>query len=248
MRGRIGLFGLAALALAGVACGVGAENGDPAPGTEREVLVAHFTSECVGVGPQVCLNVREPGDSAWTLRYDPIEGFEYEPGYDYRLRILETPVSDPPADGSSLRWTLIEEIEKTAAAAAEGTGILFRSWRLSAFGPEADLGADVDAAVVRETLAALPADGPVTLDLSEEGRASGFDGCNRYFGDLSVENGHEVVQGPKGATLMACPDGQMKLEQAFLRNLESVSRAFVRDGVLEMRGEAGVILLFEAGD
>jgi len=128
---------------------------------------------------------------------------------------------------------------------AEGGGeSLLREWDLQAFGSAADLGDEAAAALIRRALAALPADGPVTLDLSEEGRAGGFDGCNRYFGDFRFENGHEIVQGPKGATLMACPGGAMELEQAFLRNLEGATRAFLQDGLLELRNDDGVVLVF----
>ena len=69
----------AAIVLAAAACSEG--TGGPEAGIEKEILVAHFVSECVGVGPQQCLNVRESADDDWTLWYDPIDGFEHEAGY-----------------------------------------------------------------------------------------------------------------------------------------------------------------------
>ena len=233
----------AAIVLAVAACSEG--TGGPETGIEKEVLVAHFVSECVGVGPQQCLNVRESADDDWTLWYEPIDGFEHEAGYDYRLMISETHVADPPADASSIRWTLIEVLEKMPVepGGADGNPIL-RPWKLESFGPAADLGDAATTDLVNGALASLPADNPVTLGLREEGRVGGFDGCNRYFGDFMIENGHQIVQGPKGATMMACPDGRMDLEQAFLRNLEAATRLFLRDEALELENDSGIVMVF----
>lgn len=235
-----------AMALAAMACSDGTgDRGEPGPAVEKEVWVAHFVSDCVGVGPQKCLNVRESPEVEWTLWYDPIEGFEHEAGYDYRLLVNETTVSDPPADASSIHWTLVEILEKTPVIAGDaGSNPILRPWKLDSFGPAADLGDEATTTLIEGALASLPAENPVTLGLREEGRVGGFDGCNRYFGEFRIETGHQIVQGPKGATLMACPDGRMDLEQAFLRNLDAATRLFLRGERLELENDAGVVMIF----
>ena len=87
---------------------------------DREVTlhVAPYRRECKGLVVMQCMLVKERPQDEWQLFYDPIEGFEYEPGYDYRLRVLRRPVPDPPADGSSVSWRLLEMLEKTRADAA----------------------------------------------------------------------------------------------------------------------------------
>ena len=125
---------------------------------------------------------------------------------------------------------------------------ILRPWKLEAFGPAADLGDESATALIQEALDALPADNPVTLGLRERGRVGGFDGCNRYFGDFAIENGHAIVQGPKGATMMACPGGRMELGQAFLRNLDASTRIFLRDKALELEGDSGVVMVFSMWD
>jgi heat shock protein HslJ len=138
-----------------------------------------------------------------------------------------------------------ETMERTPVATGEtGEDPILRPWQLQSFGPAADLGDEATAALIVEALDSLPADNPVTLGLREEGRVGGFNGCNRYFGDFRVENGHQIVQGPKGATRMACPDGRMDLEQAFLRNLDTSTRLFLRGEMLELENDAGVVLVF----
>ena len=69
---------------------------------------------CTGVGPMECLQVRKGEDPDWQLFYSEIEGFEFEPGYTYRLRVREEKL-DPatvPADASSIRFVLVEVVEK----------------------------------------------------------------------------------------------------------------------------------------
>ena len=75
----------------------------------REVTVGPTLAKCYGVGLQSCMVV----DGG--LFYDGIEGFEYEAGYDYRLRIGKydpwdgeetaagTPVCTPTACWSNWR-------------------------------------------------------------------------------------------------------------------------------------------------
>ncbi len=70
--------------------------------------------DCVGVGPRKCLQVRYSLADDYQLFYDDIAGFEYEPGYTYELLVEKTPVENPPADASSVRWSLVEVVAKTA--------------------------------------------------------------------------------------------------------------------------------------
>lgn len=77
--------------------------------------VAPQTVECVGEAVQRCLQVRESPEEEWRYFYDTIEGFTYEEGYTYVLRVLRQRVDDPPADGSALRWRLLEVLSKESA-------------------------------------------------------------------------------------------------------------------------------------
>ncbi|MCA9928993.1 MAG: DUF4377 domain-containing protein [Anaerolineales bacterium] len=82
--------------------------------TEKTVLVGAEKVDCVGVGPQECYLVKENADDEWTYYYDEIIGFTWEPGYEYELKIRETRLLNPPADGSSIIWSLISVVSQTA--------------------------------------------------------------------------------------------------------------------------------------
>lgn len=68
-----------------------------------------------GAGPQKCLQVRRGPDEPWELFYGQIDGFEFEPGFTYMLRVRTSAVDSPPADASSLRYELVEVVDKTPA-------------------------------------------------------------------------------------------------------------------------------------
>ena len=73
--------------------------------------VAPTEVDCTEVGSRKCLQVREVGEE-WQTFYAPIEGFTFEDGWRYRLQVAVTPVKNPPADGSSLRYQLVRVLDK----------------------------------------------------------------------------------------------------------------------------------------
>ncbi|MGO8971529.1 MAG: DUF4377 domain-containing protein [Myxococcaceae bacterium] len=92
----------------------------PSAGARQRLLyVAAKKAACAGVAPRECLQVRERPNEPWQLFYGDIVGFKYEPGIEYRLRILEDDVPNPPADGASKRWFLDLVIEQKVAGPNE---------------------------------------------------------------------------------------------------------------------------------
>ena len=120
LRNIIALVALVA-AIAALACTApAAEPATPTPippptpdGTVQEVVVGPEQVECTGSAPQLCLLV--DGE----LFYDEIEGFEYEAGYIYRLRIEEYDrwpgQTEIPQDAGRYGYRLLELLAKTPA-------------------------------------------------------------------------------------------------------------------------------------
>jgi hypothetical protein len=115
-----GLLWVAVTAM--VAC-VPSEPNEPVESQEQAELQGDIVTlyvgpdqvDCVGVAPQQCLLVRESSEADYSYFYSTIEGFDYEPGYSYELLVEKSPVENPPADGSSIRWILVEVVEKVPA-------------------------------------------------------------------------------------------------------------------------------------
>lgn len=76
------------------------------------IYVAAQRRPCTGVMPMQCLQIREKPGDPWLNHYDEIIGFTHQPGIEYRLRILEDDVPNPPADASSKRWFLDLVVEQ----------------------------------------------------------------------------------------------------------------------------------------
>ncbi len=84
----------------------------------RDVTVGPTLAKCYGVGLQSCMVI----DGAFF--YDGIEGFEYEAGYTYRLRIGKYDPwggREPPQDAGQYAYRLVEQLEKTTAPSTPAT-------------------------------------------------------------------------------------------------------------------------------
>ena len=82
------------------------------------VTVGPTLAKCYGVGLQSCMVV--DGE----FFYDGIEGFEYEAGCNYRLRVGKYDPWDggePPQDASRYAYRLVEQLEKTPAPSTPAT-------------------------------------------------------------------------------------------------------------------------------
>lgn len=76
---------------------------------EDNVEVFNVESElkdCVGVGPQKCMVVNG------NYFYDSIEGFSFEEGFEYELKVKKTERENVPADASKYIYTLVEIVSK----------------------------------------------------------------------------------------------------------------------------------------
>ena len=205
----------------------------PVPGsgetvTELEGIVTMFIApekvECVGVGPQSCLQVKYSEEEEWTLFYTEIEGFEHEPGFGYELLVDISEVENPPADASSLRYTLVEQVAKIdvsdeeavapADAVQQADFLAGTTWVVSGIRQD-------------DTISTVEIDQEMTVQFGD-GRLSGNAGCNTYSAEYTIR-GELLDLGMAIATRMACPDEIMQREQLFLQALETVTR-FSFDG------------------
>jgi hypothetical protein len=60
------------------------------------------------------LRIKEDNESYWiNIPLDAIEDFNYEVGYEYKLKVLKTHLANPPADGLDVKYKLIEIILKS---------------------------------------------------------------------------------------------------------------------------------------
>ncbi|MFQ1780160.1 DUF4377 domain-containing protein [Aeromonas veronii] len=87
----------------------------PAPSQGETLYINSQLVDCVGVGPMQCMQVRSDEQLPWTLFYQNIEGFQFEPGYRYQLIVSKEQLTDVPADAPSVRYQLIKVVNKVAS-------------------------------------------------------------------------------------------------------------------------------------
>ena len=207
-------------------------------GEMKTLYVGPELVDCVGVAPMQCMQVKEDPNGEYQNFFSSIEGFTFEPGYTYELRVNVESIANPPADGSSLRYTLVEIVSQTPVAAGE-TGEVNAlqgvRWVLVSY---------LNAA--GETVTAL-ADREVTAEFGPDGRVAGNGGCNRYFASYTVDGGNLTI-GQAGSTMMACePVEIMNQEAAFLAALGSAAAWHVEGEQLHILNAADeTIILFQA--
>lgn len=82
----------------------------------KTIQIGPQTATCdAGVMVKECLQVKWTEEQRdWELFYNNIIDFEYEPGYLYTLVVKIEEIENPPADASSLRYHLVEQLDKQA--------------------------------------------------------------------------------------------------------------------------------------
>lgn len=78
----------------------------------EKLVVASAQADCVGVAPMKCLLVKTAGQQNWHFFYSGIEGFTYQPGYEYTLVVRKENIPNPAADQSSIRYIFVKEVSK----------------------------------------------------------------------------------------------------------------------------------------
>ena len=209
------------------------EAGSEASGETMTLYVGPELQGCVGVAPMECMMVRENPEDEYQLFYSQIEGFTFEPGYEYELIVMVEDVPNPPADASSKKYTLVEIVSQTPVAEGETSAALEGpTWELVSY-----VNADGEMTEV------LP-DATVTAAFVD-GNVAGSASCNRYFASYTVD-GSSLTIGAAGSTMMMCPEPVMAQEAAYLAALSTAASYQIVDGNLEIADADGnVILVFQ---
>jgi heat shock protein HslJ len=150
---------------------------------------------CEGVGAMQCLKVQK-GDTLnseeWQLFYSTIDGFDYQPGYIYKLIVREEKIEKEkvPADASSIKFKLVKVLEKKQDVRLRINDI----WVLVSINGEA---VQQNSENKRQKTA------QIEFNIAEM-RVLGNDGCNNFFGSIKNIDSEELILGPLAGTRMAC--------------------------------------------
>lgn len=76
-----------------------------------DMRINHYQNTGIAVGPVLTLLVQQGdaiGTNNWSKFYTNIEGFNFVPGKIHNISVRVEQIANPPADGSSLKYTLLE--------------------------------------------------------------------------------------------------------------------------------------------
>lgn len=175
---------------------------DSTESTEEILYVSPFWVPCEDIAPKLCMQVNSTEDGEWQTFYGAIEGFLYEPGNTYQLRVKKESLSNPPADASSQKWILLEEISKSPAELPQ-LDLTGSSWNLVSLSGNAPVNQS-----------------QITLSFSENNVLNGNAGCNTYRGSYQL-HGMVFESAALASTKMACPEPIMTQENKFFQVLSA---------------------------
>lgn len=191
--------------------------------------------DCTGVGPMSCYQIQK-GESIengeWELFYSEIDGFSYEPGNIYNVKV-EVIKKDQlvPADASSLTYKLVEIMSKEADPSLKLTNI----WKVLEVGEFKDPKSFKNGE-------------PLIFEFNRSaGTYYGNMGCNSVRGGIKEADAENLVFGPGASTMMACQD--MNVEQAIGKALIDTRKYRVERNQLHLLDSVGNTLMkFQAVD
>lgn len=198
----------------------------------RVMTIAPETKSCVfGILDAQCLQVR--AGWKWSSLYGGISGFDFVSGYTYRLRVLETRIDNPPADGSAIEYSLLKVIS-TKSTISYIDEILIWDWRMIWFN---------DMSLV--TLSNIQAEN-LTLSITKDRYSARI--CNAISGAYSIKNG--AISSPFSmSTKMACPNTLIsKIEELWSLDEATYSIAAARQVSGSMGPSIWLTITTKAGD
>ncbi|MBC9933567.1 DUF4377 domain-containing protein [Chitinophaga qingshengii] len=199
----------------------------------QTIYVKESKEPCTGVAPMECLQIKGLKDKDWSNLYTNIEGFKYTPGYRYKLLVRVTPVKNPPADGSSIKYTLRKVLEKKKVNTTPPKGSIWafiasKRWNLIKMG---------DSTLTQSGIW-------IEFDPATK-RFHGKGGCNGIGGGYQT-SGEKITFTMGISTKMACPDENvMRRETEFLKMISEHTYTYdVADQTLNFYENNKLVMIF----
>ncbi len=184
---------------------------------------------CTGAGNMQCLVVQK-GESInpenWKSFYANIEGFEFEPGYIYKLIVHEEKLNkeNVPADASSVKYSLVEVLEKKQDMRLRINDI----WVLTSIEGET-----IQSSQKGETPR-------IEFNVAKM-RVSGNDGCNNFTGSIKKLDTGAIEFGPLAGTRKFCQN--MAIPDRFNKVLNKTTGYKIENMQLTLTDKSGKALL-----
>lgn len=172
-----------------------------------EVIVASYKVKCTGLAEQSCFLIKLKAEDEWTYYYNDLDGFDYEEGYEYVVKVKKIRASNEVTDASDFKYELVEIVSKTPLKVTISP--LYDTWGLIELN-----GVAVDIGKLRTS--------PLMDINTQKNRILASTGCNSFNTEFKFDDDSQmfVVSFPLRITTIACDD--YSIESEFLKSLEMV--------------------------
>lgn len=168
----------------------------------------------------------------WQNYYNDIEGFKYEEGYEYEILVNKKVIENPPADGPSFVYKLVNVVKKTP------TMVISQNYREMLDQKEFYLKRiRVDNKLKNFT------DGQnvyMKFNLNDN-IVTGMDGCNSYSGNVII-NKDSISFSNFALSRMFCEE--VKVDKIFHQLIGKVNRYWISGSILKLYNGKKTLLEF----
>ncbi len=193
---------------------------------------------CEGVRATNCLKVQK-GDTlnneSWQYFYSSIDGFDYVPGYIYKLIVREEKIDKKkvPADASSIKFILVKVIEKRQDV----------RFRINDIWVLVSIEGETVEQITTNKRHKIP---QIEFHIAEM-KVMGNDGCNNFFGSIKNIDAENLILSQLAITKMACMGTD--IPDKFNVALSKVARYKTENMQLVLSNDSGKeLLLFKKID
>lgn len=196
------------------------------------LYIADTKAYCLSPTIMQCLQVKEKPTEPYSLFYSPIDGFDYEEGYSYKLEVMKTVQLNPVANSPVNKYYLVRVVEKEKAVQEKTRAFPIPNHTLFYLGK-----INRNGTLTNTSNEKVP---DIYFDL-KTGNVSGNNGCNRYFGKAVIRK-ENIEFKNLASTRMACPNN--KTELLYMKLLAATNRFVMQDRVLKLMKDRELLLEF----
>lgn len=195
---------------------------------EKTIHVANHYADCSETTHQTCLLIKEDENKEWTTFHDVIEGFSYEEGYEYTLKVKISKDTSSSDNSDKLQYKLIEIMSKEKASVTEtdkqSNATLYGQWTVSSIKNYSNKTGKWPHFIIKE------------------GNISGNTGCNSFGGKIEIDENGLFKPGPLAATKMYCAE-TAALERSFTTAMSKANSYIIKDNTMIIYDKAKEALL-----
>jgi len=215
------LFALCAFALSFGSLGACAQ-------TKKTMFVSDRRVSCTANGFNNCMQIKYTKNGDWEPYYTTIDGFTYEEGYEYKLKVIKYNANSDKSTEPVMRYRLTKIVSKRETGYESPVAVAGTKWILR------EMIVDTQSLRFPDTLTYLIID-------RKNGTLQGRGICNRFHTETYLSNG-AIKTGAVAATKMYC-QGQV-VENALLDILQKATRYEITDDKLILFTETKSKLIF----